>query len=253
MGRFPFHHGTIIIAWRRPSDIVVVADSRSRKADDAAAETDAGKTHDKILIHPKLPLLIATTGFANLATEPTEDKTLNPSQTVEVDSLLREYYRTLRYDRHLDIDKMCAELVQMFRPRIADTLTYAETEEQIRLCQVSLAIGFFVNGNPQLTLLEIGLQFRRTDQPGFWTCPDYLIDHREARKPIASRRAHTLNTAEEIADLHAAEIAAAIEAEAKIQPPHLRGCGWPIRAAILPRSGPIRRGTHEEGHSRLSW
>ena len=247
---FPFRFGTFIIASKRASDIVFVVDSRSRMVN--AKEGDLGWTCDKLVIHPKFPLVITAGGMADLAVEPTEDKTKILDQSERIIDLINGCLERIRYERHLDIDKICDDLIKTIRPKIENTLTYAETELEESVCESHLIIGMFGKKGAELRKLEFTRELKQYRHAGYWLNPPILNDYSKERKPIAGGRTNPFDSAERIAEIHADEIARAIDAEAELRLPHLRSCGWPIRAAIVRSSG-VTRALFENKESQPLW
>jgi hypothetical protein len=205
-------HGTLIIASKRAGDVVIVAESRGRSLN--AKEGDPGEICDKHLVHPKLPLVVTLGGLISLAAKPTENRTDVCDDVVHAQDLVRAHLEGVRYERHLNMDKICEGLAARILPKMQNTLCYAENEQEVLRCQIDVVVGLFGKLGPELRKLEITHKARSYRQPGYWLDPPALEGYSAARKPIAAARTSASDPAERVAEIHADEIAMAIEAEA---------------------------------------
>ena len=246
--RSPMRHGTILMALKREREVVLAADGRARKF--SPDHDDSRSTVDKLIRHEKLPLVVAVGGMVDLALKPTVDKRENPVTKSAVSDII-DCLREIRYERHMKIDELMRRLMSRIHPRVRDTFTYVETEDEENALQLTLIVGMVSQTGAEMEVLTLARTASRKRVVHAWYGPAHMNPYIESRKASLFALLAPSMSAESVGVVCVDEIRQAVNFEASIRDPHLRFCGWPVQIAIVRRSGVTSGRREREDSARL--
>jgi hypothetical protein len=220
--------GSIVIAVRRDEFVLIASDSFSTR--NHGRHDYHRSIVNKIELHPKLPMAVATAGLADLPIL----KGSNPEGQVNVREVVRDLLATCRYDRHLKKENIEKEIRRLFlRPVQAIQNLENERPELIGRGHLDIIVATYADRKTELTRFRLEERMTILKYDGQLACSGVTEEYYQRRARNADLYGEQFTRLPEIAAQLCRSVQSGIDFEAARTADNERECGGPINLAIV--------------------
>jgi hypothetical protein len=224
--------GTIVIAVRREEFVLIASDSFSTR--NHGRQDYHRAIVNKIELHPKLPMAVATAGLGDLPIMRGDDI----QGQIEVRKVVQNLFLTCRYERHLKKDHIEREVRRLFHPQVRAAHNLENERPELRgRGHLDVVVATYAERRTELIRLRLDKGVTILINDGQLACSGVTEEYYQPRVRDPNLYGDQLSSPPEVAGQLRRSVQAGIDFETSRKVENERECGGPINLAIVDSKG----------------